>query len=114
MRTVRNRSIRTWAFVLAATALIGGSCSKPPDPSPIPDQTDPEDIAEQVHNFCGGSCHAYPPADSFPRKVWRSEVERGFRFFEHSGLPLKVPPFESVVRYYEKQAPEELPAPDCP
>lgn len=111
---IRNRSIRTWAFVLAATALIGGSCSKPPDPQPIPDQTDPEDIAEQVHNFCGGACHAYPPADSFPRKVWRSEVERGFRFFEHSGLPLKVPPFESVVRYYEKQAPEELPAPDCP
>ncbi|HEV3439545.1 MAG TPA: hypothetical protein VG122_19430, partial [Gemmata sp.] len=28
----------------------------------------PADIELQVHTFCGGACHAYPPADSFPRK----------------------------------------------
>ena len=75
-------------------------------PPPIP--SDPADISEQVHTFCGGSCHAYPPADTFPREHWRSEVERGFKFFERSGLPMKAPPFEAVVRYYEKQSPEKL------
>ena len=114
MRTIGSRSMWGWALGLAALAVIGASCSKPPEPPPpAQPQPDPEDIAEQVHNFCGGSCHAYPPADSFPRKVWRTEVERGFRFFERSGLPLKAPPFESIVRYYEKQAPEELPHAEC-
>jgi hypothetical protein len=97
--------------VLVMGALFVSACSKTPEPPlPPPDrsQTDPADIAEQVHAFCGGSCHAYPPADSFPRKHWRAEVERGFKFFERSGLPLKAPPFFAVVRYYEKQAPEEL------
>ena len=110
-----RRSRIAWASTFAAFAILAWSCSKAPEPPPIaPTQTDPADIAEQVHNFCGSSCHAYPPADSFPRKHWRSEVERGFRFFERSGLPLKAPPIESVVRYYEKQAPEELPPADCP
>lgn len=92
-------------------ALIAAGCSQSPaptQPAPPPSPADPADIAEQVHNFCGGSCHAYPPAETFPKKHWRSEVERGFKFFESSGLPLKSPPFESVVRYYESRAPEEL------
>jgi len=96
------------------TVLFAG-CSKAPDPTPpapTPPTADPPDISEQVHTFCGGSCHAYPPGDSFPRKHWRTEVERGFKFFERSAMPLKVPPFESVVRYFEKQAPEELLAAD--
>src|SRR4051812_19355530 len=46
-------------------------------PSPRPPES-PADIALQVHNFCGGSCHAYPPPDTFPRRYWRAEVERGF------------------------------------
>src|SRR5262249_40923114 len=62
----------------------------------------------QVHHFCGTGCHAYPPPNTFPRRYWRNEVERGFRFFEQSGLALKPPPVESVVRYYEERAPEEL------
>ena len=38
----------------------------------------PEDIEAQVHSFCGASCHAYPPADAFPKSHWRMEVERAF------------------------------------
>ncbi|HEY3788733.1 MAG TPA: VCBS repeat-containing protein, partial [Urbifossiella sp.] len=106
---------RYWWAATAAILLIVGACSKAPEPPPISHvQTDPADIADQVHTFCGGSCHAYPPADAFPRKHWRSEVERGYRFFERSGLPLKAPPIESVIRYYEKQAPEELSPANCP
>jgi hypothetical protein len=72
-------------------------------------QIPPADIEEQVHAFCGGSCHAYPPADTFPRRYWRAEVERGFRFFERSGMAMKAPPIESVIRYFEDRAPDELP-----
>jgi len=96
--------------LLLLGVLLAAGCSKAPDPPPPPPPAppDPTDIAEQVHTFCGGSCHAYPPADSFPREHWRSEVERGFKFFERSGMALKPPPFEAVVRYYEKQSPEKL------
>src|SRR3954454_3800619 len=90
---------------------LGGPRVDPPSARP-PD--DPADVAEQVHNFCGGSCHKYPPPDSFPRKFWRTEVERGYRFAEVAGLTRKVPPIESVVRYYEQRAPEEFPVPSWP
>ncbi len=92
-----------YAFRFAEKAEPKAPSARPPD--------DPADIVEQVHNFCGAACHAYPPPDTFPRKWWRKEVERGFLFFEKSGLPRKAPPIESVVRYYEKRAPEELAVP---
>ena len=50
------------------------------------------------------SCHAYPPADAFPKSHWRMEVERGFRFFDKSGLSLNPPKLGHVVRYYEERA----------
>lgn len=68
----------------------------------------PADIEHQVHTFCGG-CHAYPPPDSFPRVHWKGEVERGFNFFDESGLPLTAPKIGSVVRYYEERAPQDYP-----
>ncbi|HEY1191732.1 MAG TPA: VCBS repeat-containing protein [Gemmata sp.] len=80
------------------------TAAEPPPPAPLP-----ADIEAQVHDFCGGSCHAYPPPDSFPRGHWRTEVERGFRFFDRSGLPLAPPKLAHVIRYYEERAPDELP-----
>jgi hypothetical protein len=64
-----------------------------------------------VHQFCGAACHAYPPPDTFPRRYWRQEVQRGYQFFEQSRLALEPPPAESVIRYYEERAPEELAVP---
>jgi hypothetical protein len=97
------------AAVVACLVVLGCRRSPPPPPpvsEPAPEQVD---IAEQVHNFCGGACHAYPPPDSFPRWAWKDEVGRGFRFFEKSGLALKPPSPEQVIRYYEQRAPEQLP-----
>jgi hypothetical protein len=96
-------------LLLLVLAVPACSSTAPAPPPPAQAQADPPDIDEQVTNFCGGSCHTYPPADTFPKKHWRAETERGFRFFEKSALPLKAPPFESVVRHFEKLAPEELP-----
>lgn len=110
---------RKWLVVcpaLAALALAGAvaGCGKAPEapptaPAPTAPAPLPADTEAQVHNFCGGSCHAYPPPDSFPRSHWRMEVERGFRFFDQSGLPLTPPKLAHVIRYYEERAPEELP-----
>jgi hypothetical protein len=107
-----------WAWAAGLTALLAaiaagsyalhylGTSDTPPSARP---PAHPADIAERVHAFCGTACHAYPPPDSFPRDHWRMEVERGYRFFEQSGLPLAPPPFESVVHYYEQKAPREFP-----
>jgi hypothetical protein len=69
----------------------------------------------EVHRFCG-SCHNYPPADSFPRSYWHEEVSKGYSFYEMPtpesravhAQHIPVPPMNSVVRYYEERAPETL------
>ncbi len=63
---------------------------------------------EAIASFCG-DCHALPDASIFPKSAWKMEVERGFQFFEKSGLPLKAPPLLAVVKWYEESAPESLP-----
>src|SRR5262249_11137326 len=68
-----------------------------------------EATSEQVHQLCG-ACHAYPPADSFPRASWRREVRQGYDFLRDSALAIDYPSLESVVRYYERRAPVELPS----
>jgi hypothetical protein len=114
--SARRLRLVCWAGLAAGALLVvaGPGCRRrvlPPPPATRPALSEAE-ITEQVHNFCGTSCHAYPPPDSFPRWAWKQEVERGFRFFEKSGLPLKAPPIQEVVRYYEKRAPEALPHAD--
>src|SRR5690349_16445376 len=96
---------------LAAVAGCGGGSNAPaPQPEPpAPTAALPADIENQVHTFCGTTCHAYPPADTFPRRHWRTEVERAFRFFDQSGLPLTPPKLGHVVRYYEEHAPDDYP-----
>jgi hypothetical protein len=81
-------------------------------PAVTPDATPPVmpgvDISASVHQFCG-ACHAYPPADTFPRSAWEKEVERGYQFYRDSDLNLQPPPIEAVIKYYEDRAPESLP-----
>ena len=61
--------------------------------------------------FCG-ACHENPPADIFPRSAWKNLVERMYLTFNESGRPLRPPPIEEVVHYYEESAPLALPAAD--
>jgi hypothetical protein len=65
-----------------------------------------EATPEQVHSLCG-TCHAYPPPDTFPRSAWRKEVKQAYDFLRDSTLPSPYPSLESVVRYYETRAPLE-------
>src|SRR4051794_11764753 len=106
MTTVRGPRRLFWlALVAVPLAAVGaaayayrhlGPAADAPPPVRPPEV--PADIADRVHAFCGSSCHAYPPPDIFPRRAWRAEVERGFRFFEQSGMSLRSPPIEAVVR----------------
>ena len=61
------------AILLYALVCIG--CGRAPEqptaPEPPAQQPLPADLEQQVHAFCGGACHVYPPADSFPRQHWR-------------------------------------------
>jgi hypothetical protein len=86
-------------FILAAVAvggLAGWSYYHRPDPPVIAAAPElaPAELSRQVHEFCG-ACHAYPPAESFPRSAWKEEVERGYFFFGKACLRLTPPP----VRY---------------
>ena len=81
---------------------------KPLPPVPGEHAVESADIPEKVHQFCG-KCHAYPPAETFPRSAWKEEVERGYFFFGKSNLRLTPPPIDQVIRYYEARAPERLP-----
>jgi hypothetical protein len=124
--------IRPWPLLIPVLCVViggglgclsgcGQRAAEPPSPSegpaPTPATTNtnlPEDIENQVHNFCGVACHRYPAPDTFPRKHWRAEVERGFRFFDQSGYALNPPKLADVVRYYEERAPEEYPPANTP
>jgi hypothetical protein len=101
--------------LLVALLTIGCSprSSIPVQPSVAGEENLPEDDAfiQQVHDFCG-YCHQYPKAEIFPRSVWKMEVERGYQFYERSGLALDPPALKRVVRYYEKRAPEQLTLPE--
>ncbi len=99
------------ALFVAATLAAAGAWyilrDADPPPQPLP-AVEAADLPAQVHRFCG-ECHAYPPADTFPRTAWKEEVERGYRFFGNSRLRLTPPPIDQVIRYYEERAPEKLP-----
>jgi hypothetical protein len=90
-----------------AYAARGPASVAPPQVTELPEL--PEATPEQVHRMCG-ACHAYPPADTFPRSNWRWEVKRAYDFFHgDASLRFEYPPLDAVVRYYEKRAPAALP-----
>ena len=113
-------SRRVWWMAAAGVVVaIGGGAlflrealTPPPTSLPsTPTYSVVEATSEEVHEVCG-ACHTYPPADSFPRHLWRHEVKRGFDFLRQSRFDIPYPSSESVALYYEKRAPVELPVPE--
>ena len=114
---IQGSGLRGWTVVVGCVVGVGfttvflGCSRSPTPPPPVVAQTQevgPE-LEAEIHSFCGVACHAYPPPSTFPRRVWRAEVERGYRFFEQAGLPLTPPRIETVIKYFEEHSPEELP-----
>ncbi len=109
---------RRWRWAAAGLALLAYGAlvyhhfqpAEADTPRPAPTPAAPEEAStEQVHQFCGTACHAYPPADAFPRSAWRREVKQAYDFFRDSKLPADFPSQESVALYYEHRAPAEWP-----
>lgn len=99
-------------FTCAAATLFFLKRAQRPLPPDVPVVQPKESIEQQVHHFCGG-CHLYPPADTFRKKDWKDEVERGYVFFNSAGKNLRPPPIDDVVKYYEERAADELPRIDA-
>jgi hypothetical protein len=109
-----------WAAVLGLFAAVGAGAwyvaSRPEEPrvSPPPAEPRAEASFEEVRRFCGTTCHAVPPPDSFPRTAWRKEVDQGYYFARRLRPDLPEPPRDAVLAYYENRAPLELPLPSRP
>lgn len=79
------------------------SCSRQESPD-----VSSKEFHARVVAFCG-DCHAYPKPETFPKSYWPKEVKSGFGFYTDSGrTDLDIPPFDSVVEYYVRSAPEKL------
>jgi hypothetical protein len=118
-----RRHARAWWPTFLAVLAAGTTAAaayvyfgRPADSREAPAPTHPEEAAAtpaQIEDYCS-KCHAYPPADSFPRSAWKEEVEKAYKLIAQSNLhgkrlEGKAPPMEQVVRYYEERAPLELP-----
>lgn len=83
-------------------------------PVNLPAEPPAEASAEVVQTFCG-SCHPNPPAETFPRSAWRREVVQAYRFYDAATPDFKAkypaPPIETVIRSFERRAPERLALP---
>jgi FG-GAP-like repeat len=96
-----------WLVVLVLVPIVGcWDKNDPPSAAPPPA---PADLDKQLNTICS-HCHAYPPADTFPRSAWKEEVEQAYRFAADAKMPTALPPIDSVIKYFEERAPEQLPA----
>lgn len=109
---LRHRATTALSLLLLASA----ACSPPMPSNPASLPVAPTDADPAVvHEFCA-ACHAYPPADTFPRSAWRHEVQQAYGFYRvpsqrnlEISKTIAVPPMEAVIKYYQDRAPEELP-----
>jgi hypothetical protein len=110
--TSQQQALCLAAALLAAIAGAGCTSSEPVAtlpptkiaaesvaPAPVPEASE-----AQVRELCI-KCHAFPPPDSFPRGIWRQEIDQAYGFIRAAKTPGPLPEKESVVRYYEARAP---------
>jgi len=99
-------------LVLLATLLLCSGCHQ--KEVTVPEKTSNSAVVDvtalrpKVDAFCG-NCHSPPPPDSFPKKAWRMEAERGFDFYYESFREdLTPPPTEATIAHFESLAPSKL------
>jgi hypothetical protein len=118
-----RQRVRGWSLTLLAVSAVGATVaayfhfSRPAQSEgPAAPSLPPQAIVSPPHikEYCS-QCHAYPPADSFPRSAWKGEVEKAYQLIALSQLHRlrpgikSPPPMEQVIQYYEERAPLQLP-----
>jgi hypothetical protein len=103
-----RRVVWSAVLVVAAAGALAGGCREKNDPPPVTPPPAPADLDAHLHRVCV-HCHAFAPADTFPRWAWKEEVEQAYRFAAAANMPETMPPIDSVVSYFEQRAPEQLP-----
>src|SRR5215470_1139343 len=109
MSTLRPGRRVVWAAVLAVAGSLAAGCDNTAPPPPVTPPKPPADLEAQVKLVCT-HCHAFAPAETFPRSAWKEEVEQAYRFAAGATMPAPMPPIDSVVKYFEDRAPDRLPA----
>lgn len=103
---------RILAAILAIGLAVGVAalkgCERPGITPPPVHPPPTKDLAYRIHDFCG-KCHAFPPADIFPRSDWEKEVDRMFAIYQNYGRPLNPPPSPEIIQWYQERAPDKLP-----
>lgn len=85
----------------------GDSAAWPLPTEPPPGEMGPETV-QQINRFCG-DCHRVPDPGSFPRDVWHTEVQQGYKFYAQLGrTDLEPPPMHLTVAYFRSRAPSQL------
>lgn len=128
-RPARGRAAATGRRLLALALL---ACAPAVYPSRTPDdigrvdattlrQDRPAATEAEVRQRCGTVCHKFPPPDILPRAAWRDELVRmqlimdgvpepaGMMGAGSAMIPLP-PDMLRIQRFYERAAPEALPA----
>jgi hypothetical protein len=119
MRSLVTASLVAFCSVAAMTQgqTSGSSPQTLRERTIAPVATEPE-----AHAVCGSACHLMPPADILPRAAWRDTIARMTLLMQNQPEPagppgtasrtVVLPPeVQRVLRYYEQNAPEQLPAP---
>jgi hypothetical protein len=90
------------------------------DQSPLHRESSTEATEDEARTLCT-TCHLFPPPDILPRHAWRDEIARMALIRGNQPQPAGPPgtsartvrlpdDLDRVLRYYERLAPEKLPA----
>jgi hypothetical protein len=111
-------AILAWLGLLAAGLGTSLYLFWPPKSKPREDSKTEVDssraLAKEIDRVCT-ACHAYPSPKNFPRWAWKAELDQAYGFVTDPSsaksklAPMKPPPFEEVVNFFERHAPLELP-----
>src|ERR1700687_1011634 len=118
-----RRRVRGWwlAFIAVLTAGTTAAAAyfylgRPAEKQePVPPSLAFQSVASplEIEEYCS-KCHAYPPADTFPRSAWKEEVEKAYKLTAQYNLHMKrlegkAPSMDQVINFYEERAPLKLP-----
>ena len=112
----------TLLVVGGLAVMTHGQTSTGSPKAPATETTSPVASESEARAVCGTACHLLPPPDILPRQAWHDTIARMTLLMQNQPEPVgppgtasrtvNLPPeVQRVLRYYQQNAPEQLPAP---